>query len=324
MIGCGVGNSVMSDVRQFHRQLKEEGLMSQIHGLKRSRLSRTLLSFVTNWGIIAVSLILSLRGSVWWGLVAIPVIGSRQRAMSNLVHDASHNNLTENRLLNDRLADLLSAFPMFETVNNYRKSHMRHHLYLGVPGQDPDLESHRRYGFDDLKPSMDFSLLTYLGLVFNIRSWRDSVLGSFLDLPLREKGFVAAWWMCSLTVISLFNLELGFQIATVWIISRATSYHLIRIFAEFMDHAGLQPGSVFGFTRNIPGGAWLFRTLFHPLSDNFHLVHHLIPQIPHYGLKAAHRVLMQNQTYQLGHHCDGYFSGRYSAVSSWSKARGIS
>jgi fatty acid desaturase len=40
-------------------------------------------------------------------------------------------------------------------------------------------------------------------------------------------------------------------------------------------------------------------------------VHHLFPAIPHYRLREAHKILMQEvPEYAAGHHCDGFFFPR--------------
>lgn len=58
-----------------------------------------------------------------------------------------------------------------------------------------------------------------------------------------------------------------------------TSYQAVRLFAEFLDHAGLEPGTVIGFTRNLLQHG-LADHFFHPHDDHYHLVHHLLPNVP--------------------------------------------
>ncbi|MGS0645924.1 fatty acid desaturase [Staphylococcus hominis] len=52
--------------------------------------------------------------------------------------------------------------------------------------------------------------------------------------------------------------------------------------------------------------------------DNYHLVHHLFPAIPHYHLRKAHEILMKDEAYRNAHHCTGFFKttlpGFYSVV----------
>ncbi|ABM94644.1 hypothetical protein [Methylibium petroleiphilum] len=49
---------------------------------------------------IAAALVLALE--VPWAVpIALLVLGNRQRALGNILHDAAHRNLTRNRLVND-------------------------------------------------------------------------------------------------------------------------------------------------------------------------------------------------------------------------------
>ncbi len=120
--------------------------------------------------------------------------------------------------------------------------------------------------------------------------------------------------------MTVFSLTLGVKEAGtfigIWFISRATSYHVIRIVAEFLDHAGLKVGSILGFTRNLPHAGAL-PPMFHPHQDTYHLVHHLFQKIPHYNLVRAHKLLEADPHYAGAHHCDSYFIGNHSAVQCW-------
>lgn len=312
-----LGRAAPEGLKNFRRELVEAGLLEEIKALSRPSRIYTLAAFGANWLLIGVCMFLTLNVSVFFALIAIPILGSRQRALSNLIHDASHFNLSANRSWNDRMTNLFVAFPMLESVEAYRKSHVKHHAGLGIIGHDPDLESHRRYGYDDHNPPTGNPLSTFLKLIFNRAAFFDSARGSFVALRPSEKRAVIAWWIAMAVGLAVISPTLAAQMIALWWISRCTAYHFIRLFAEFLDHTGLRPGSVLGFTRTVAGGAWPIRVVLHPHADNYHLVHHLLPQIPHYHLAEAHQVLLKSQTYRGGHHCDGYFLGQYSAVRSW-------
>jgi fatty acid desaturase len=207
---------------------------------------------------------------------------------------------------------------MFETVSFYRSSHIKHHSHLGMVGLDPDGETHLKYGYSDQNPPSMSSSKQYFDLVFNASAWKDSIFGSFLKLPNKTKTQVALWWMIVLGGIGFyFGLTFPISVFAMWMMSRTIGYHGIRMFAEFLDHSGLKAGSIIGFSRTIPGGSKILAFLFHPHCDNFHLAHHLAPNIPHYNLRAAHNIFQNIQSYNRAHHCDGYFIGKHTAISCW-------
>jgi fatty acid desaturase len=307
-------------VNQFIKELRialssasEKSLFRSLH----QRLPvRVALAFLFDWLLIILSVLLASQSLLFFP-VSLLLIGSRQRALSNLVHDASHGNLFSNRKMNDFFANFFSAYAVFETVGNYRRGHLKHHQFLGLTGLDPDTDSHLRYGFDDSKPRKEPPFSLYVSLILSPSSWKDSVFGQFTQLSFVEKAQVFVWWGVILGSITLVaGLSVMFLFLFLWIVARGTSYHAIRVFAEFLDHTGLPVGSSLSFTRNLPHRG-LFSSIVHPHEDTYHLIHHLFPRIPHHQLRQAHQVLNQSSVYLRAHHCDSYFFGQHSAVSCW-------
>jgi len=288
----------------------------QFQALHIRRAIPALLSFSIDWAFIGFSLFLVSQNFLFLP-IALVIIGSKQRALSNLVHDASHGNLMDHLPSNDFYANCFAAYPMFETAQNYRKSHLEHHRHLGKRGLDPDSDSHFRYGYDDASPELKEPVRLYTRLLFNSSAWKDSFFGQFPNLKAYEKLQVVLWWGIVLAVLTFcFAGNGSLLFAFIWILARATTFHAIRVFAEFLDHTSLPLGSSLSFTRNLPHRGVL-AALFHPHEDTFHLVHHLFPKIPHHQLRKAHELLKSNTQYKKAHHCDSYFWGEHSAISCW-------
>ena len=79
--------------------------------------------------------------SVSWYLypVAVLIIGSRQRALATLLHEASHKSLAKNKLLNFAIGTFFSGYFVLQTMGSYRESHVRfHHGHFGNIELDPD------------------------------------------------------------------------------------------------------------------------------------------------------------------------------------------
>lgn len=60
-----------------------------------------------------------------------------------------------------------------------------------------------------------------------------------------------------------------------------------------MDHSGLSPETIIGFTRTSPWGT-AFQKFLQPHDDNYHLLHHLLPRVPMSRLHEAHLWLIEN------------------------------
>ncbi|MBX9768885.1 MAG: fatty acid desaturase, partial [Bdellovibrionales bacterium] len=240
----------------------------------------TMLAFSLDWVLIVTALFMV--HLTWWALpLTLIILGSRQRAFSNLIHDAAHGNLLTNRKLNDGLTTLLAALPNFDSVRSYRSTHISHHAFLGAADADPDSKNHEYVGYKDANPMIGPPARVLASLVFNRKAWLQSIVGGATNLSRLEWTGVVSWFaVVGLLVSVLCSFGVAAKFIGLWIVARATSYHLIRIFAEYLDHAGLKPGSILGFTRNIPEAALVLRWIFHPHSDIYHLAHHLAPSVP--------------------------------------------
>ncbi len=306
----------IQEIQTLVRDLKQTTAQQQITNLHRANGLWSICAFGMDWSLIIFACFLATKG--WVALIcSLVIIGSRQRALSNLVHDSSHRNLFVTPKLNDVIGNFFAAFAMFDTVAAYRKSHLMHHRFLGDTSIDPDAISHGRYGYDDQDPVKEKASKTYASLLLNERAFLDSVSGNLRALSLKERMSMAMWWG-TVTVGStlFFGGANTFLFILMWVVSRGTSYHVIRIFAEFLDHTGLDARSTIKFTRNLPHqNVWAF--LLHPHQDTYHLAHHIFMGVPHYKLREIDALLMKTKIYREAHHCDSYFIGNHSAVSCW-------
>lgn len=286
---------------------------SKVFNNLRPSTIRSFEAIAIDWILIIISYALFLHYS-WLLPISLIVIGSRQRAMSNLVHDASHFNLFPDRSVNDLFTNLFCAIPMFETVAIYRKMHGAHHKYLGTV-DDPDSHAHLLYGFDDLNPPKVGFFRKSLCILFHPLSFKHSLIGNLFNNK-KDFALISLWWLLVLVSLSFISSILTLKIIAVWFGAKMSSYHTIRLIAEFLDHSGLRVGQVLSFTRNLPRSSFLSKII-HPHKDTFHIVHHLYPKIPHYHLEEAHHLLLEFRLYSTAHHCDGYLTGKHSAVSCW-------
>ena len=137
-------------------------------------------------------------------------------------------------------------------------------------------------------------------------------------MSTQSKLYIVCWWV---TFLGFMWAALGSSFAQsfvwLWLLSRATVFHLITVFREMCDHFGLAPGGVFTFTRDmVDHGPW--RRIIHPRNNGYHLTHHLLPAVPYYHLPAAHALLGRLPVFQeSAQACSAYFSGTDAVVRAW-------
>jgi fatty acid desaturase len=264
-----------------------------------------------DWGIISLSIFtVYIIPTFWMYLISIIVIGSRMRAFDNLMHEASHKMLFKNKFLNKWIACFFIAYPIFTSYTTYCKSHAQHHKYLWDPEKDPDTKRYILMGLDKPQKSIKHFIIRHILKPLALLHVPKYIYGTIKvnlfskEVPLSERVAKFTFW--TLIIIITLMLNLWLEILLFWFVPLLTTFQIIRYWAEMAEHSGLKNENAIYASRNTFGNP-IERFFLHPHHDNYHLVHHLFPGIPHYNLKKAHLILMKNQEYREAHHCTGFF-----------------
>ncbi len=297
--------------KQYKKEIPEQ-LRVQLLALERKDNWHNILYISFDWLIIIAAIV----GTIELGMnplayiLAVIIIGSRQRGLMNLLHEASHSKLFKDRLMNDWLGRFFTTYPMGASLSSYRAAHYIHHGWLWDEEKDPKTIRYKELGL--IAPPSD--RLTFfkrhimrpllLAHVAHNIAVALSLKGERRSETLVRFGFLAL----VLAAVLLTHTLIGFLL--FWVVPFCTTFQIIRYWNEMAEHAGLPDYNAWMATRNWRSN-FVMEWLLAPHSDDlYHLAHHLFPLIPHYRLAAAHRLLMQLPQYANAHHCDGFFFPR--------------
>ncbi|EKD75225.1 MAG: Fatty acid desaturase [uncultured bacterium] len=263
--------------------------------------------------MISITLSLHYKNPIVY-VSSVIVISSRMRALENLLHDASHRKLFKNPFLNTWIGMLCCAFPVFNSLYAYKISHDKHHRYLGDSVSDPDRVRYDALGMKDaLKTPGAFikKIISIMSLIEMPKFLLGTIKPFIFNRNTPKKEIIAR----VIFYISLFFILTYFSVwkyfIFYWVFPYLTAFQLIRFLSEVSEHGNLYQNthSIYKISRNNLCHPVLAFFLY-PHSDNLHLLHHLLPHIPHYFLPQLHHELMSDAIYAQGNHCYGYLFRR--------------
>ena len=294
---------------QFSREIK-----IQVSKLRELDNYSGVLALAEDFIIIFISFCISHWISFWFYPFAVFVIGSRQRALTNILHESTHSVLARNSTLNYLLGTFGSGYLVFQTFDSYYRSHITgHHGNLGNKKLDPDFQSHLSAGLYDqvpsnfffinyiLKPLLGMRSLEYLMYVFKNRLFNSEDSST-------EKIHILSLWIGIIflgTVTGTVNILLLY-----WILPFFTSFVAIGWFIELCEHFPLvsEYNIDVRMTRNRKSGC-IERFFFATHNEHYHLEHHLCPRVPFWQLDKVNKIHRQDPVYaRIDDESSGIFS----------------
>lgn len=289
---------------------------TQLKPLFKTNALRHAAAVLFNWLIIGMTIFLGVQ--YFHPLLyffCVIVIGARMHALAILMHDATHFRFLKNRKWNDLVTNLVTTYPIFTSIEQYRENHLRHHRHLNTEN-DPDWVAKltkREFTFPKTKQEFILTILSYLFLFQGIKDaiWfvkRFSLPSSGLKIKRSKKITRLVFnviMLLSITVLGIWKYYLLF-----WIVPYLTTFFMFQYIRSVAEHFGeLAYDHLLTSTRTVKVN-WLEQFFIAPHHVGYHLEHHLYPAVPFYHLPKLHALLMSHQDYSTkAHVTHGYMRG---------------
>jgi fatty acid desaturase len=270
---------------------------------------------------ILISFIIGARLYEEGYLLALPLvmvfISTRINALNVQVHEGSHYALAQSKKWNDFLCNWVFAYPIGYTAEQYRSTHIPHHLYLNTE-DDPDLPLYKLH-LRNLKFYIlqDLLFITAIKRFWLSRNERNGIRGLIcMGLPNLAMLLFLAAITAPVDGMLLYIL--------LWVVPLCCLYPVIiriRVLTEHYDpRLFTQPNNFIARTTECtPLSAYLIGA-----NMEYHFEHHLFPGIPYAGVKLLHKKLKMlsyfdkpaSQDYNVQSINPSYFScSKYNGIN---------
>lgn len=282
------GVSAHAEATLHARRVLSSGLEAEIAALRRLRVSRRVVEivfFAVLWGASAALGIAARDTAGWAGwiarLIAIAAAAAALNAFYLLSHEGHHHLLFRGRAAN-HAANILLCVPLLHAPSAYCVLHELHHRFLGGPG-DPD--EYRNYTGDPrVRWALQWVRLTIGTLVYMplipVVAWRRSNGADRRRIALEYAGMTGAWALIFVAVPLRTLLQ-------VWLIPGVLVGYISAVRA-LAQHALTDPADPLLASRSVRSNRIVSFLL---LNENYHLEHHLFPEVPSYNLPRLHALL---------------------------------
>jgi fatty acid desaturase len=279
-----------------------------------------------NWLLVAFAFALPV---MWLNpitvIACLIILANRQLGLAILMHECSHYSLFKTHHLNQLFGRVLCGAPVLADLDGYRTYHLRHHSEAGTT-TDPDYPNYKNYPVTTKswirKAFRDFTGMTGLKTFYAILLMNAGVLKYDMSYQTNSAdkklaiGDIFSNLMRNLALPTLIHLvvwgvlfSLGYGWTyLLWWVSYFTVYMFIiriRNAAEHGNVPDLLSKNPLKHARTTYA-SWWERLTFAPNYVNYHLEHHLRPNIPCYNLKAFHQYLLSKGHLDNVRLADGY------------------
>lgn len=240
-------------------------------------------ALVLSFGVVAAAGIVN----TWWAYLAAFVLMARGHVGLNILgHEAAHRLLFSSRPINDFVGRWFLAYPSFQALLVYRRSHFAHHRDEMGP-EEPDLSLYSGYPLP--RDSWYRKLRRDLTGVSAYKNFR----GLF---RAARKGAREA-----LQILAVQAVLIGVSIAVqrplmyvVWVLSWSTLWRVSNRLRSIAEHGGLIRSKDRRLTTHVIHQSRIARFWMVPYNTGWHLAHHVDMGVPWPNLPRLHAELVRS------------------------------
>lgn len=266
-------------------------------------LTLLLSVFCIIWGIKALEL-------GYWYLIPVIIIfiSALQHRLSILQHEAIHNLLFKNKLLNDSIGLYIIGPSLGILPNHSRQAHLSHHAHLGTeqdlerfPYMEAPLTRNQFISWSFLKITGLESCLRLIYLVKLSISKNIATSNTRID-----KGRYIADWLPLIVIqsilVGIFSITCGLQYYFLfWLLPLMTTTRYLMGVRSIVEHAARKDldDPEIRFINSIHCNQ-IEAFFLGPMHFNYHAEHHLFPKIPSWRWLYLKNSLTNHADFQSG------------------------
>jgi len=280
-------NDILHDVlpteRLNERAKPTRELRDELRRIDNIRNIFTVLgALVLSFGVIGLAGYLH----TWWAYVAAFFLMARAHVGLNILgHEAAHRLLFSHKPTNDAVGRWLLAYPSYQALLAYRRSHFAHHRDEMGP-EEPDLSLYSGYPLprDSWRRKLRRDITgvsaykNFRGLFFAIRKGR------------RE----------ALQILAVQGVMIGVSVAVqrplmylIWILGWSTLWRVSNRVRSIAEHGGMIRSKDRRLTTHVIRQTRLARFWMVPYNTGWHLAHHVDMGVPWRNLPKLHDELVR-------------------------------
>jgi len=269
-----------------------EQTRQEIQALCGARPIEFLLQATGAWVVIIAVITLAVYlDNIWITLIAIPIIATRFNILGLLVHEQVHQLGLRNRY-GDSLVNILVAYPLGMTVEDYARVHLSHHKYYFTE-DDPDFL--RKSGSDWTFPISTRHLVKLLLSDLIGLSFFKFLKGKRLkNKHIYNRLHPSPGWLrpCFYAGAAIFLTctEMWPAFLVYWLLPFITFFPLIIRFGAICEHVYNLPRASVNESSPLITLSWWEKLILPNLNFTLHAYHHFFPGIAWCNLPKVHEI----------------------------------